>query len=169
VAACELSVVVMGPPYPQPPADRPGVSPVCPGPAGTVAPSLTAMGAGLQVATEAVTGHGDVRTAALAVAVPVAGYLLGIALVMVVTETPPTDERVYPKLGGAAAVLVIGALAPVASAVAGTAAVMVVLTAWMVLTGGGHRPGADVAVMSGGNLPGSSREQDGRVSYGGGP
>jgi hypothetical protein len=57
----------------------------------------------------------------------------------------------------------------VASAVAGSAAVMVVLTAWMVLTGGGPRAGADVAVMSGGNLPGSSREQDGRASYGGGP
>jgi low temperature requirement protein LtrA len=131
--------------------------------------SLTAMGAGLQVATESVTGHGDVRTAALAVAVPVAGYLLGIAFVMVVTGTPPTDERVYPKVGGAAAVLVIGALAPVASAVAGSAAVMVVLTAWMVLAGSGPRPGADVAVMSGGDVPGSSREQDGRVSYGGGP
>ena len=63
--------------------------------------ALAAMGAGLQVATEAVTGHGDARTAALAVAVPVAGYLLGLALVMIVTGTPPTDERAYPKFGGA--------------------------------------------------------------------
>jgi low temperature requirement protein LtrA len=108
--------------------------------------SLAAMGAGLQVATEAVTGHGDVRIAALAVAVPVAGYLLGLALVMMVTGTPPNDERVYPKFGGAAAVLVIGALAPVAAAVAGSAAVMVVLATWMVLTGDG--PGTRAAVGS---------------------
>ena len=36
--------------------------------------SLAAMGAGVQVAAEAVTGHGDARVAALAVAVPVAGF-----------------------------------------------------------------------------------------------
>jgi len=131
--------------------------------------SLAAMGAGLQVATEAVTGDGDVRIAALAVAVPVAGYLLGLALVMMVTGTPPTDERVYPKFGAAAAVLVIGALAPVAATVAGSAAVMVVLATWMVLTAGGPGPIPNVAVMSDGGTPGSTTEEDGRVSYGGGP
>ena len=57
-------------------------------------------------------GDGDVRIAALAVAMPVAGYLLGLALVMMVTGTPPNDERVYPKFGGAAAVLVIGRSRP---------------------------------------------------------
>jgi hypothetical protein len=63
-----------------------------------------------------------------------------------VTGTPPNDERVYPKFGGAAAVLVIGALSPVAAAVAGSAAVMVVLATWMVLTGDG--PGTRAAVGS---------------------
>ena len=100
---------------------------------------------------------------------PVAGFLLGLVLVMMVTGTPPLDERVYPKFGGAAAVLVIGALAPVAAAVAGVAAVMVVLAAWMVLTGGGPRPGVDVAVLSDGGRPDAATEEDGRVSHGGGP
>jgi hypothetical protein len=66
-------------------------------------------------------------------------------------------------------VLVIGALAPVAATVAGSAAVMVVLATWMVLTAGGPRPIPDVAVMSDGGTPESTTEEDGRVSYGGGP
>jgi low temperature requirement protein LtrA len=94
--------------------------------------ALAAMGAGLHVATEAVTGHADARVAALAVAVPVAGYLLGLALVMVITGTRATDQRVYPKLGGATAMLVLGASASVAVTVAGCALVMVVMAGWMV-------------------------------------
>jgi low temperature requirement protein LtrA len=131
--------------------------------------ALAAMGAGLQVATEAVTGHAAARTAALAVAVPVAGYLLGLALVMVITGTAPTDERVYPKLGGSAAVLAIGALAPVAAAVVGSAAVTIVLAVWMVLTGGGARPVAYGTVASDGRGRGPGTEEDRPVSYGEGP
>ena len=96
--------------------------------------SLAAMGAGLHVATEAVTGHAPARTAALAVAVPVAGYLLGLVLVMVVTGTSLTSDRVLPKLVGAAVVLVAGATLPVAGSVAACAAVLVVLAGWMVLS-----------------------------------
>jgi low temperature requirement protein LtrA len=132
--------------------------------------ALAAMGAGLQVATQAITGHGDPRTAALAVAVPVGLYLLGLVIVMVVTGTPLSDERVYPKLGGATAVLVIGALAPVGVTVAGSAAVMTVLATWMVLTDGGpRRPAPDVAVTPDEVAPGSSPGDGGRVPYGGGP
>ena len=106
--------------------------------------ALAAMGAGLQVAIEGVTGHGEVRVAALSVAVPVAGYLLGLALVVVVTGTRPTDERVHPKVGGAVVVLAVGALAPVVATVAVAAAVMVVLAAWMVVSAVDPGEGAPV-------------------------
>jgi len=122
--------------------------------------ALAAMGAGLQVATEAITGHGEARTAALAVAVPVAGYLLGLALVMIVTGTAPTDERAYPKFIGAVVVLAVGALAPVAATVAGAAAVMVVLAAWMVVSA--VDPGQSPAVGGeGGSQVGGLEDLDG--------
>jgi low temperature requirement protein LtrA len=131
--------------------------------------ALAAMGAGLQVATEAVTGHGEDRIAALAVAVPVAAYLLGLVLVMVVTGTSPFDEGAYSKVGGAAVVLVLGMLAPVGAAVAGSAAVMAVLATWMVLSEGGPRAVPDVATVADGVRPGSSPGDGLHVPYGGGP
>lgn len=94
--------------------------------------SLAALGAGLHVATEAVTGHADARVAALAVAVPVAGYLLGLVVVMLITGTRLTSERIYPKLIGAAVVLIVGATASVAVTVAGSALVMGILAVSMV-------------------------------------
>ena len=106
--------------------------------------SLAAMGAGLHLATEAVTGHADDRTAALAVAVPVAGYLLGLALVMVITGTAATDRRVYPKPAGAAVMLVVGAVGSVPVAVAGCALILAGLTASMVLSPVAHREPATV-------------------------
>ena len=91
---------------------------------------------------------------------PVAGYLLGLALVMIVTGTPPTDERVYPKFAGAVVVLAVGALAPVAATVAGAAAVLVVLAAWMVVSGVG--PGQGPAVGGeGGSQVGGLEDLDG--------
>ena len=48
--------------------------------------SLAAVGAGLHVAAEAVAGEASARTGALAVAIPVAGYLVGIVLLMVATR-----------------------------------------------------------------------------------
>ncbi len=96
--------------------------------------ALAALGAGLHLATEAVTGHGDTRVAALAVAVPVAAYLLGLVLVMTMTGTRLTSQRIYPKLAGAVVVLIVGATASVAVTVAGCALVMMVLAASMALS-----------------------------------
>jgi low temperature requirement protein LtrA len=96
--------------------------------------ALTALGAGLHVATEAVTGHAETRVAALAVAVPVAGFLLGLVLVMIVTGTRPAGVLVYPKVAGAALVVAIGAVASVAVTVAGCALVTLALAGWMVLS-----------------------------------
>jgi len=97
--------------------------------------SLAAMGAGLHLASEASSGHADERVAALAVALPTAGYLLGLALVMTSAGIAVTDERVFPKLGGAAVLVAIGATAPLSPAVVACAVVMVVLTTTMVLSG----------------------------------
>jgi low temperature requirement protein LtrA len=96
--------------------------------------SLAAVGAGLQVATEAVTGHAGDRVAAWAVAVPVAGYLLGLVLVMAVTGTPLRSPHLAAKLAGAAAILALGAVESPAATVAGSAAVMLVLTASMAMS-----------------------------------
>jgi hypothetical protein len=87
------------------------------------------------VAAETVAGSGEAstRTAALAVAIPIAGYLLGLALVMMLSGTSPLDPMVLPKFAGAAVLLAIGAVAPVAVTVAGCAAVMATLALSMVV------------------------------------
>ena len=95
--------------------------------------SLAAAGAGGFVAAEVAAFGGDERMAALAVALPAVGYVLGLALIMIVTGTAATDPRVYPKFLGAAAMLAIGLTAPVAPAVAGCAAVMTAMAVSMVL------------------------------------
>jgi hypothetical protein len=92
------------------------------------------MGAGLHVATEAVTGHAGSGVAAMAVAVAVAGFLIGLVLVMALTGTPVRSQQISTKLAGAAVVLVLGAVASPALTVAGSAAVMLVLTGSMVLS-----------------------------------
>ena len=97
--------------------------------------SLAALGAGLHLASEAVTGHGDERTSALAVAIPAAGYLLGLVLVMAVTGATAREVRVWPKLAGAAVVLTLGATTPVPTTVAGTAFVLAGLATAMLLDG----------------------------------
>jgi low temperature requirement protein LtrA len=97
--------------------------------------SLAAMGAGLHLASEASSGHADERTAALALALPTAGYLLGLALVMTSAGIAVTDERVFPKLGGASVLVVIGVTTPLSVAVVACAAVMAFLTTTMVLAG----------------------------------
>ena len=97
--------------------------------------ALAAAGAGLHLASEASTGHADHRVAALAVALSTAGYLLGLALVMTSAGIRPTDDRVYPKLGGAVVLVAVGATAPLSLAVAGCAVVMAFLATTMVLSG----------------------------------
>lgn len=94
---------------------------------------LAATGAGLHLATEGVTGHADARVAALAVAVPVAGYLIGLALVMLVTGTSVRSPGVAPKLAGAAVIVVFGTVASVAVTVAGAATLMLALVVSMAL------------------------------------
>jgi low temperature requirement protein LtrA len=96
--------------------------------------ALAALGAGVHVASEAVNGHAEDRVGAMAVAVPGALYLLGLAVVMRLTGFRFTDGRVTPKLAGAVVVLGLGAFAPVTLAVAGCAGVFVVLAATMVMT-----------------------------------
>lgn len=68
-------------------------------------------------------------------AIPAAGYLLGLVLVMVVSGATALEVRVWPKLVGAAAVLALGATAAVAVTVIGTAAVLAGLAAAMVIGG----------------------------------
>jgi len=95
--------------------------------------SLAALGAGLHLAAEEVMGHADQRTTALAVAIPCAGFVLGLALLIVITGAGGGDVRVYPKLAGGAVMLLVGLVAPVAATVVGCALVMATLVVWMVL------------------------------------
>jgi low temperature requirement protein LtrA len=95
--------------------------------------SLTALGAGVFTAAEAVVGAVRDRVGAMAVAVPSAGFLAGLALVMVLTGTPPLSRRVWPKWVGAAVMLVVGASVSAAAAVVICAALMGGLAAGMVL------------------------------------
>ena len=96
--------------------------------------ALTALGAGVFTAAEAVVGAVRDRVGAMAVAVPSAGFLAGLAVVMVLTGTPPLSRRVWPKWAGAAGMLVAGASASsAAAAVVICAALMAGLAAGMVL------------------------------------
>ena len=70
--------------------------------------SLTAVGAGIEVAIEALGDHAPQRTAALAVAVPMACFPLGLALLMMLNGLRPTDPRVSPKLAGVVVMVIIG-------------------------------------------------------------
>ena len=95
--------------------------------------SLAATGAGVYVAAEAVVGGVSQRLGAMAIAVPSAGYLLGLALVMVLTGTPILSRLAWPKWAGASVMLVVGALAPAAATVVVCAAFMATGAAAMVL------------------------------------
>ena len=95
--------------------------------------SLAAAGAGLQVAAEGTVAAVDPRIAALAVAVPAAGFLLGIVLIMALTGTRLLDIRIWPKVVAAAAILVIGGTASVVVTVVSSAAILLLLALWMVL------------------------------------
>jgi low temperature requirement protein LtrA len=97
--------------------------------------SLAAFGAGLHVAAEALGGHVEGRVAALAVALPIAGYLVGLSTVMVATGTSLRGMRVLPKLTASAVLVVVGLLAPMTATVIVAATVMVLLAGAMVVTG----------------------------------
>lgn len=98
--------------------------------------TLAAMGAGIHIAAGAATGHGpSPRIAALAVALPTAGYLLGLAVVTAVVGFGIESVRIWPKVLGLAVVLLGGLVLPLTGAVIVSAAVLAALVAWMVLSG----------------------------------
>ena len=110
--------------------------------------ALAAMGAGVHVAAEAVTGHGDQRVAALAVAIPSGLFLLGLALVMTITGSSALDRRVAPKLGAGVLIVIVGSIASVVATVMFAAAVLVVLATWMVLDTSVEHPIESVEVST---------------------
>jgi low temperature requirement protein LtrA len=97
--------------------------------------SLAALGAGFHVAAESVTGEAPARTASLAVAIPIAAYLVGLVLLMVVTRRAHGPRGVVSKLVGAAALLALAAAGSVPLTMVAAAIVMAVLVALMVAAG----------------------------------
>jgi low temperature requirement protein LtrA len=95
--------------------------------------SLAALGAGLYVAAEAVAGHASDRTGALAVAIPVAGFLVGLVTLMLATHHAVRLVSIGPKLAGAVLVVLTASVATVAVTMVVTAVTVVVLVATMVL------------------------------------
>ena len=87
---------------------------------------------GVFVAAEAVADHADERTGALAVAIPVATLLIGLALMMLLTGSAPDHRSVWSssperrRSWGSV-------YSPTALAAAGCAAVIVVLVSMMAL------------------------------------
>ncbi|QXC61549.1 low temperature requirement protein A [Aquihabitans sp. G128] len=109
--------------------------------------SLAAMGSGVALDAENLLPgghHSSPRIAALAVAVPAATYLLGLVLVMLVNGLRLGQIRVWPKIVGAVLMLVLGATAGVVETAGGCAAVMLVLTAWMVLDADAPTPATEL-------------------------
>ncbi|HMJ74788.1 MAG TPA: low temperature requirement protein A, partial [Iamia sp.] len=97
--------------------------------------SLAALGAGVFVAAEAAGHHASARTGALAVALPVAAFLLGLVLIMVLTGTNVGDVRAWPKATAAVVVVVVGLVAPVVAAVVFCAVVVIAMVVWMIAAG----------------------------------
>ncbi len=95
--------------------------------------SLAALGAGLYVAAEATSGAADNRVGALAAAIPVAGFLVGLVLLMVLTHHEVNAVSIGSKLGGATVILILGLLASAAAAVLGSALVVVALVGLMIV------------------------------------
>ena len=97
--------------------------------------SLAALGAGLYVAAEAVAGHATARIGALAVAIPVAGFLVGLVMLMLLTHHAVRPSSIGPKVLGAALVVVVGMVASVTVTVVVAAVTMVVMVVLMVVSG----------------------------------
>lgn len=99
--------------------------------------SIAAAGGGVALEADMLMGHGGdshlERIAALSVAIPTAGYLLGLVLLMKVRGTRLRAIRIWPKLVGAATCVIIGLVASVPLAAAGCAGVLLTLTTTMVL------------------------------------
>jgi low temperature requirement protein LtrA len=97
--------------------------------------SLAALGAGLHVAAEAAAGEASARTGALAVAIPVAGDLLGLVVLMVATRRANRPRSVAPKVVGAIVVVLVGSVGSAPATVVVAAIVMVVMVVLMVVAG----------------------------------
>lgn len=108
--------------------------------------AIAATGAGVALEAEVLGGHGEghrsERIAALAVAVPAAVYLVGLAVVILANGRRPAGVLTWPKLVGAAVIVGIGLVASVPVTAAASAAVLAGLTAAMVLIAprAGDRP-----------------------------
>jgi low temperature requirement protein LtrA len=96
--------------------------------------SLAATGAGIRVAAESFVEHVDVRVATLSVAIPTAGYLTGLALLILVVGALPGDRNVYSKFVAGAIVVLVGVVASVTVTVVACALVMTALTVMMIVT-----------------------------------
>jgi low temperature requirement protein LtrA len=94
--------------------------------------SLAALGAGLHTAAEAVGGEASERTGALAVAIPVAAYLLGLVVLMVATRRANRPGSVVPKILGATVVVLVGATGSVPVTVVVAAIVVALMVTLMV-------------------------------------
>jgi low temperature requirement protein LtrA len=105
--------------------------------------SLAALGAGLYVAAEAVSGHGSARVGALAVAIPIAGFLLGLVVLMLSTHHAAGLDSIGPKALGAVVIVVVGAVASIVVTVIVAAITMVVMVVLMVLAGPRTGPAVD--------------------------
>ena len=97
--------------------------------------SLAALGAGLYVAAEAVAGHAAERTGALAVGLPVAGFLIGLVTLMLATHHAVRAGSIVPKVAGALVVVLVALVASVPVTVIVAAVVMVTMVVLMVLAG----------------------------------
>ena len=71
----------------------------------------------------------------MSVAIPAAGFLAGLVLLMVLIRTSLTSVRIWPKVIGAAVILACGLILPFAAASAASAGVLAVLALWMMLSG----------------------------------
>lgn len=98
--------------------------------------ALATMGGGLADGFETLLSdheHASERVASMAIAIPVALFLIGLVILMLVNGDRVSSVRTAPKLGGATVVLVAGATtSPVVTTVV-AAVVLVVLVTWMVL------------------------------------
>jgi low temperature requirement protein LtrA len=97
--------------------------------------SLAALGAGLHVAAEAVAGEATERTGALAVAIPVAGYLVGLVVLLVATRRVNRPGSVAPKVVGAIVVVLVGTTGSVPATLVVAAVVMTVMVTLMIAAG----------------------------------
>lgn len=98
--------------------------------------ALATLGGGLANGFQSLSaGHAQAspRVTALAVAIPVALFLTGLAVLMLVNGIKLTDLRIVPKLGAAVLMVVAGCLLSTVATVVCAALVLLVLVVWMIV------------------------------------